>query len=115
MRYVPKKKYLVVNSLFRRLKCKDDSNSLRKDIEEFLNYKLGCLEIYYLLIIVCEGKVRVNFGGVKYRRKTFVNAGGGGDGGKSFKSPKNDFSTGENGNYNFIRILNLKLKYSEKY
>ena len=105
----------MVNSLFRRLKYKDDSNSLRKNIKKFLNHKLGCLKIYYLLIIIYEGRVRVNFESIKYRGKAFVNAGEGGNNNKSFKSPKNDFSTGGNGNYNFTRILNLKLKYSEKY
>ena len=115
MRYVFKKKYLVVNSLSRRLKYKDDSNSLRKNIEKFLNHELKCLKIYYLLIIVYEGRIKVNFEGIKYRGKTFVNAGRGENNNKNFKSPKNDFFIDRNGDYNFTRILNLKLKYNEKY
>ena len=115
MRYVPKKKYLIVNSLSRRLKCGDDNNSLRENIEKFLDYELKCLEIYYLLVIIYEGRIRVNFGGVKYRGKAFVNAGEGENNNKSFKSPKNDFSIGGNENYSFTRILNSKLKYSEKH
>ena len=115
MRYVPKKKHLVVNSLSRRPKCKDNSNSSKKNIEEFLDHKLKYLEIYYLLVIVCEGRVRVNFGGIKYRGKAFVNTEKGGDSNKSFKSPGNDFFISGNGNYSPARILNFKLKYSEKY
>ena len=115
MRYVFKKKHLVVNSLSRRLKYKDDSDSLRKNIKKFLNCELKCLKIHYLLVAVCEGRVKVNFGGIKYRGKAFVNAGGSGNNDKSFKSPKNDFFTNRNENYNSIRILNLELKYSEKY
>ena len=115
MRHVPKKKHLIVNSLSRRLKYKDDSNNLRKNIKEFLNYKLGYLKIYYLLVAVCEGRVKINFGGVKYKGKAFVNAGKGGDSNKSFKSPKNDFFINKNGNYSSTRILNSELKYSEKY
>ena len=57
----------------------------------------------------------MNFGGIKYRGKAFVNAEEGENNNKSFKSPKNDFSINRNENYNFTRILNLKLKYSEKY
>ena len=57
----------------------------------------------------------MNFGGIKYREKAFVNAGKGENNSKNFKSPKNDFFVNKNGNYNFTRILNLKLKYSEKY
>ena len=105
----------MVDSLFRRLKCENDSNNLKKNIKEFLDYKLKYLKIYYLLVIIYEERVKVNFGGIKYRRKTFVNAEKDGDGGKSFKSPKNDFSVGGDGDYSFIRILNLELKYSEKY
>ena len=105
----------MANSLSRRLKYKDDSNNLRKNIEKFLNYKLGCLKIYYLLVIVCEKRIKVNFGGIKYRGKTFVNAKEGGNNNKSFKSSKNDFFINRNGDYSFTRILNLKLKYSEKY
>ena len=115
MRYVPKKKHLVVNSLSRRLKYKDDSNNSRKNIEEFLNYKLECLKIYYLLVAVCEGRVKINFKNIKCRGKTFVNTEEGGNNNKSFKSPKNDFFVGGDGNYNSARILNLKLKYSEKH
>ena len=115
MRHVSGKKYLVANSLSRRLKYRNDSDSLKKNIKEFLNYELKCLKIYYLLIAVCEERVKVNFGGIKYRGKAFVNAEGGGDSDKSFKSPGNDFFVDRNGNYNFTRILNLKLKYSEKY
>ena len=115
MRYVPKKKYLVINSLSRRLKYKNDSNNLKKNIKKFLNYKLKCLEIYYLLVTVCERRVKINFENIKYRGKTFVNAGKGENSNKNFKSPKNDFFINRNGNYSFIRILNLKLKYSEKY
>ena len=105
----------MVNSLSKRLKCKDDSDGSRKNIKEFLNYKLKCLGIYYLLVIIYEKKVRVNFGGIKYKGKAFVNVGRGGNNNKSFKSPKNDFFTDGNKNYSFTRILNLKLKYSEKY
>ena len=57
----------------------------------------------------------MNFGGIKYRGKAFVNTEKGGDSDKSFKSPKDDFSAGRNGDYSFTRILNLELKYSEKY
>ena len=105
----------MVNSLSRRLKYKDDSNNLRKNIKKSLDYELKCLKIYHLLITVYEGRVKINFGGIKYKEKAFVNTEEGGDSNKSFKSPKNDFSTGKNGDYNFTRILNLKLKYSEKY
>ena len=115
MRHVPKKKHLVADSLSRRLKYKDDSNNLRKDIKEFLNYKLKCLKIYYLLVTVYEERIKINFGGIKYRKKAFVNTKEGENSGKSSKSLKNDFSTGGNGDYNFTRILNSKLKYSEKY
>ena len=115
MRHVPKKKYLIADNLSRRLKYKNDSNSLRKNIKKFLNYKLGYLKIYYLLIAVCEGRVKVNFGNIKYRGKTFVNTKEGENSNKSFKSSKNDFFIDKNGDYNFTRILNLKLKYSEKY
>ena len=115
MRYIPKKKYLIINSLSRRLKCKNNSDSSRKNIEEFLNYKLKCLKIYYLLIAVYEESVKVNFGGIKYRGKAFVNTEEGENNNKSFKSSKNDFFISENENYNFARFLNLKLKYSEKY
>ena len=115
MRYVPKKKHLIANSLFRRPKYKDDSNNLKKDIKEFLNYKLKYLEIYYLLVAVCEGKVKVNFRNIKYKGKAFVNAKEGGDNNKSSKSPKNDFFIGGDGNYSSTRILNLKLKYSERH
>ena len=105
----------MVNSLSRRPKCEDDSNSLRKNIKKFLNDKLKCLEIYYLLVIIYERRIKVNFEGVKYREKAFVNAKEGENSDKSFKSPKNDFSVNKNGNYSSARILNLKLKYSEKY
>ena len=115
MRYVPKKKYLVVNSLSRRPKYKNDNNSLKKNIKEFLNHKLKYLKIYYLLVVVYEGRVKVNFGNIKYRGKAFVNAEGGENSDKSFKSSKNDFFIGGDGDYNSTRILNLKLKYSEKY
>ena len=57
----------------------------------------------------------MNFGGIKYRKKAFVNTKKGENSNKSFKSLKNDFFTSRDGNYNFIRILNLKLKYSKKY
>ena len=115
MRHVPKKKHLVADSLSRRLKYKDDSNSLKKDIKEFLNHKLECLGIYYSSVVKCEERIRVNFGGVKYREKAFVNAGGGGDNSESSKSLKNDFSAGGDGNYSPARILNSELKYSEKH
>ena len=115
MRYVPRKKHLVANSLSRRPKCEDDNNSLRKDIKEFLDYELKCLKIYYLLVVKYEGRVRVNFGGVKYREKAFVNAGKGEDSGESSKSPKDDFFINKNGDYGSARILNLELKYSEKH
>ena len=105
----------MVNSLFRRLKYRNDSDSLRKNIEKFLNYKLKYLEIYYLLIVVCEERVKVNFEGIKCRGKAFVNAEEGENSDKNFKSPKNDFFVGRNENYNFTRILNPKLKYSERY
>ena len=84
-------------------------------MEEFLDYKLGCLKIYYSLIIVYEGRVRVNFGGVKYRGKAFVNAEGGEDSSKNSKSPKDDFFISGNGNHSPARILNLELKYSERH
>ena len=115
MRHVLRKKYLVADSLSRRPKCEDDSNSLRKDIEKFLNHKLRYLEIYYLSVTKYEERVRVNFGGVKYRKKAFVNTKGGGNSSKSFKSPEDDFSADRDENYNFTRILNLELKYSEKH
>ena len=73
------------------------------------------LKIYYLLGAVYEGKIKINFENIKYKKKAFVNTGKGENNNKSFKSPKNDFSVNKNGNYSFIRILNLKLKYSEKY
>ena len=73
------------------------------------------MEIYYLLVAVYEKRVKVNFEGIKYKEKAFVNAKKGENNNKSFKSPKNDFSINRNENYNFARILNLKLKYSEKY
>ena len=115
MRYVPKKKYLIVNNLFRRSKYKNNNNSSKKDIEKFLNYKLKYLEIYYLLVIIYEERIRINFESIKYREKAFVNVKKDGNNNKSFKSPKNDFFINRNENYSFTRILNLKLKYSEKY
>ena len=105
----------MANSLSRRLKYKDDNNNLKKNIKKFLNYELKCLKIYYLLVIVCEKRVRMNFENIKYKEKAFVNAGEGENNGKSFKSPKNDFFIDKNGNYSFTRILNPELKYSEKY
>ena len=105
----------MINSFSRRLKCKDDSNSLRKNIKEFLDYKLKYLKIYYLLVAVCERRVKVNFEGIKYKGKAFVNTEEGGNSDKSFKSSKNDFFINKNGNYSFTRVLNSKLKYSEKY
>ena len=105
----------MANSLSRRLKYKDNNNSLRKDIEKFLNYKLKYLKIYYLLVIIYEKRVKINFGGIKYKGKAFVNTKEGEDNNKSFKSPGNDFSINKNGDCNSARILNLKLKYSEKY
>ena len=105
----------MVNSLSRRLKYRNDSNSLRKNIKKFLNYKLKYLKIYYLLIAVCEKRVKINFEGIKYKEKAFVNAEKDENSDKNFKSSKNDFFADKNGDYNFIRILNLKLKYSEKY
>ena len=80
-----------------------------------MNYKLKYLKIYYLLVAIYEERIRVNFGGIKYKEKAFVNAKKGGNNNKSFKSSKNDFSIDRNGNYSSARILNLKLKYSEKY
>ena len=115
MRHVPGKKYLVADSLSRRLKCEDDSDGSRKDIEEFLDYELKCLEIYYLSVTVYEGRVRMNFGGVKCRGKAFVNTGKGGNSSESSKSPGDDFSVDRDGDYNSIRILNLELEYSERY
>ena len=105
----------MINSLFRRLKYKDNSDSSRKNIKKFLDHELECLKIYYLLITICEERIKVNFGGIKYRGKAFVNTEEGEDNSESFKSPKNDFSINRDGNYSFIRILNLELKYSEKY
>ena len=115
MRHVPGKKHLVADSLSRRPKCEDDSDGLRKDMEEFLDHKLGCLRIHYSSVAVCEGKVRVNFGGVKCREKAFVNAEGGGDSGESSESPKDDFSAGGNGDHSPTRILNPESEYSERH
>ena len=115
MRYVFKKKHLIVNSLFRRLKYKNNSNSSREDIEEFLNYELKYLKFYYLLAIVYEERVKINFGDIKYKEKAFVNTKKGENNNKNFKSPKDDFSINRNENYNSTRILNSELKYSEKY
>ena len=105
----------MANSLSRRLKYKDNNNSSRKNIKRFLNHKLKCLKIYYLLVTVYEKRVKVNFEGIKYREKAFVNTEKGENSNKNFKSPKNDFSINRDENYSFTRILNLKLKYSEKY
>ena len=105
----------MVNSLSRRPKYKDNNNSSRENIKEFLNHKLKYLKIYYLLIAVCEKRIKMNFEGIKYRGKAFVNTEEDENSDKSFKSPKNDFFIGGNENYSFARILNLKLKYSEKY
>ena len=57
----------------------------------------------------------MNFGGIKYREKAFVNAEGGENSSKSFKSLKNDFFANRDENYSFTRVLNLELKYSERY
>ena len=105
----------MVNSLSRRLKYKDDSNNLRKNIEQFLNYELKYFGIYYLFIAIYEKRVKKNSGNVKYRGKAFVNTKEGGNKNKSFKSPGNDFFVSKNENYNSTRILNSELKYSEKY
>ena len=105
----------MADSLSRRPKCEDDSDGSREDMEEFLDHELGYLGIHYSSVAVCEGRVRVNSGGMRCRGKAFVNAGGGGDGGESSESPGDDFSAGGDGDHGPARILNPESEYSERH